>query len=226
MAVLLKRPTTNEINQLQLFYENYEQSIGVFPTDKDTLKNMYSVSKYIFDEDIFFKAFDEPSYYDKCRSLKDNSNYVIKSKKHFQNQLYDEAIFFHIKLLLSLDYYEEYETFFIKYYQWFVDSIEVEYCDYLFRDDGFKLSKQDIDAIIQGYNNALDFCDNDIDEFVVLQDLCDFLEKCESKENLREKYLERLNNLLDENGREEFVKDYTKWKGFTSKNLTQARFSR
>lgn len=219
-VVSLKRPTTDEIKQLQLFYENYEQSLGVFPTDEDTLENMYIVSKFVFNEDIFFKAFDETSYYDKCQLLKDNSSYVIKSKKYFQNQLYDEAIFFHLKLLLSLDDYEEYEIFFVKYYRWFVDSIEVEFCDYLFEDDDFKLSKKDIEIIIQGYDKALNCCDNDVDRFVVLQDICDFLEKCENQEKLREMYLEQINNLLDENVREQFVKDYSKWRGFTSKKLT------
>lgn len=219
LVAFLKHPTTDEINQLQLFYENYEQSLGAFPTDEDTIENMYIVSKYVFDKDIFFEAFDETSYYDKCQLLRDNSGYVIKSKKYFQNQLYDEAIFFHLKLLLALDDYEEYKTFFVKYYRWFVDSIEVEFCDYLFEDDDFELSKQDIEIIIQGYKKALNCCDNDIDRIVILQDLCDFLEKCEKHENSHEVYLVQINDLLDEYGRDQFAKDFFKWKGFTSKKL-------
>lgn len=219
LVVCLKRPTNDEINQLQLFYENYEQSIGEFPTDKDKIENIYCISKFIFDNEVFFLAFDDTDYYDEYKKMKDNSYYVIKSKKYFQEQLYDEAIFFHLKLLLSLDYYDEYNIFFLRYYQYFVDSIEVEFRDYLFSDDGFKLSKQDIDTIIKGYNDALNCCDNDIDKFVVLQDLCDFLEKCGNKEKSSEMYLEQIDNLLDENGREEFVKDYSKWKGFTSEKL-------
>lgn len=219
-VVTLKRPTTDEIKQLQLFYENYEQSLGIFPTDEDTLENMYIVSKYVFSEDIFFKAFDETSYYNKYQLLKNDSSYVIKPKKYFQNQLYDEAIFFHLKLLLSLDYYNEYNLFFLRYYQCFADSIEVEFCDYLFSDDAFDLSEQDISTIVKVYDIALNYCDNDIDKFVVLQDLCDFLEKCEKHEKIRETYLEQVNNLLDEYGRKQFAKDYSKWKGFTSEKLT------
>ena len=219
LVAFLKHPTNDEINQLQLFYENYEQSLSAFPTDEETLEKMYIVSKHVFDEDLFFKAFNETSYYDKCQLLRDNSGYVIKSKKYFQNQLYDEAIFFHLKLLLALDDYEEYKTFFVKYYRWFVDSIEVEFVVYLFEEDGFELSEQDIEIVVQGYNKALNCCDNDIDRVVVLQDLCDFLEQCEKYEKSHKMYLEKINALLDTYGREQFAKDFLKWRGFTSKKL-------
>lgn len=213
------KPTFNEINQLQIFYNNYKVCVDQFPTDIDTLENMYTVSKYVFDTDIFFKAFDDTEYYDVYQKLKNNSYYVIKPKKYFQNQLYDEAIIYHLKLLLSLDYYEEYSSFFLRYYKYFADSIEVEFCDCLFIDDAFELSKQDVTTIVKVYDIALSYCDNDIDKFVVLQDLCDFLEKCEKQETTCEMYTEQINDLLDEYGRERFVKDYSKWKGFTSERL-------
>ena len=106
------QPSIEETQKLQLNYENYQNSIDDFPTDKETLLNMYETSKYIFDNDVFYKAFDKTSYLNEYKEMKENSYYVIKPKKYFQHEIYCESIYFHLKLLLALERCDEYSDFF------------------------------------------------------------------------------------------------------------------
>ena len=217
--ICFKQPTTDEVNNLQLFYDNQKISLVEFPYDQDTLLKMYDISKDVFDNDIFFKAFDKTDYLNECKELKNNSNYVLKPQKYFENELYNQAIYYHLKLLLSLNKSDEYYEFFLEYYHCFAGSVESDFNENLFLDDGFKLTKQNVDVITQGYEKALGCCENDVDRFVVLQDLCNFLEKCDEQNETREMFLEQSNKILDEYGRKRFANDYAKWKTFTSEKL-------
>lgn len=109
--------------------------------------------------------------------------------------------------------------FFLQNYHYFSGSIETDFNQQLFIDNGFELSEKNIDTIINTYKQALEYCENDIDRFIVLQDLCDFLKNCDDQDELHKKYLKECNSLLDAYGREKFADDYSKWRGFTSEKL-------
>ncbi len=181
------KPTIEEIELVDFCYIYTENYLTALPTDKMKIQEIADITQLTTEKGIFKKAYGESDYF-----LKGDYSLLHKvpeMKDLYRKKDYADVVALRLKTLIALKDYEAYTEFFVKNCGYLSIVEKNMYLD-CWKNDNYKLTEEDFDAIILGYEKALALCDNDYDRFDILTDICNFYEEYEPDNKEAEKYNE------------------------------------
>ncbi len=184
---LKNKPTAEEIQLVNSCYTYTESYLTAFPADKTKIQEIADITQLTTEEGIFKRAYGESDYF-----LKGDYGLLHKvpeMKDLYRKKDYADVVALRLKTLIALKDYDAYTEFFVENCGYLSIVEKNMYLD-CWKNDNYKLTEEDFDAIILGYEKALALCDNDYDRFDILTDILNFYDEYEPDNNEAEKYNE------------------------------------
>ena len=183
--VLKNKPTAEEIDLVNSCYIYTESYLTDFPTDEKTIQEIADTTAKVTEKGVFKRVYGESDYF-----IKGDYNLLYKltaAKDAARKQDYADVVALRLKTLIALKDYDAYTEFFVENCGYLSIVEKNMYFD-CWKNDNYKLTEEDFDAIITGYDKALALCDNDYDRLDILTDICSFYEEYEPHNTEAEKY--------------------------------------
>ena len=182
---LKNKPATEDIALVNSCYIYTESYLTAFPDDEKTVWEIADITEKTTENGVFKKAYSESDYF-----IKGDYNLLHKlaaAKNAVRKEDYADVVALRLKALIALKDYDGYTEFFVKNCGYLSIVEKNMYFD-CWKNDNYKLTEEDFDAIISGYDKALALCDNDYDRLDILTDICSFYEEYEPHNTEAEKY--------------------------------------
>ena len=213
---LKNKPTAEEIDLVNSCYIYTESYLTDFPTDEKTVQEIADITAKATEKGVFKRAYGESDYF-----IKGDYNIlhrVTEAKDYCRKKDYADVVTLRLKTLIALKDYEGYTEFFVKNCNYLYMSGRFIYLK-SWKEDNYKLTEEDFDAIILGYEKALALCDNDNDRLDILTDICSFYDEYEPDTKELEKYEKMRSDILDTADLEELVYSSNDNIGYMSEKL-------
>lgn len=162
--------TVQEVDNINQCYYLTQEYLTSLP-DTATLQVIDKATQGAVDGD-FKKAYSDTKYYDGM--IKDTINQLAGLSSSERKRDYCDIVALRLKTLLVLGKTEEYKIFFIENCSYLIFPDWSYYFNLWANEENYHLSDEQLNTIIQAYDDALALCDNDTDRLIIIDAIEDF----------------------------------------------------
>ena len=215
-SVKKQNPTSEEIKLVNECYDYTEKYLINLPADKAILQEIERITAVVTKDDTFVKAYENSLF-----NQKEDSSVIIETAKtNIMNRriVYAKVVALRLKTLMALKDYESYNEFFVKNSGYLFSAGLSYYLD-LWVNDTYILTERDIEVIVQGYENTLGLCEDDLDRYFILGDIIDFYNEFDPDNERIDNFEKKRDMLLSSLQLEEYFIKSNKKQGYLSEKL-------